>query len=163
MEVAVHPAAQEGDAMNRPTCQVACSVVLFATAFVIGNASARKPSRTAALPAHHEAGQDSEPETVLSTLRARAGNEAELQKALIEEWATLRRLGLVLTDPHVLLKGQDESGKTIFVEVLTWRDHDAPDHAPAEVEAIWKHLESLCEPRLGHRGIEFPEFEVVGD
>lgn len=105
--------------------------------------------------------QDSETETVLSTLRARAGSEDELQKTLSQEWTVLRKLGLVLAEPHVLLKGKDESGKTIFVEVFTWRDHDAPDHAPAEVQAIWKHLESLCEARLGHRGIEFPEVEIV--
>lgn len=110
---------------------------------------------------HLSAAQDSETETVLSTLRARAGSEDELQKTLSEEWTTLRKLGLVLAEPYVLLKGKDESGKTIFVEVFTWRDHDAPDHAPAEVRAIWKHLESLCEARLGHRGIEFPEFEIV--
>lgn len=109
------------------------------------------------------AAQDSETETVLSTLRARAGSEEELQKTLAEEWTTLRKLGLVIAEPHVLLKGKDESGKTIFVEVFTWRDHDAPDHVPAEVQTIWKHLESLCEARLGHRGIEFPEFEIVTD
>ena len=107
--------------------------------------------------------QDSDTETVLSTLRARAGSEDELKKTLAEEWTTLRKLGLVLAEPHVLLKGKDESGKTIFVEVFTWRDHDAPDHVPAEVQAIWKHLESLCEARLGHRGIDFPEFEIVAD
>jgi hypothetical protein len=110
---------------------------------------------------HFFASQDSETETVLSTLRARAGSEDELQKTLSQEWSTLRRLGLVLAEPHVLLKGKDESGKTIFVEVFTWRDHEAPDHAPAAVQEIWKHLEALCEARLGHRGIEFPEFEIV--
>lgn len=122
------------------------------------------PDKALASPggaAHIGSAQDSETETVLSTLRARAGSEDELQKTLSQEWSTLRRLGLVLADPHVLLKGKDESGKTIFVEVFTWRDHDAPDHAPAEVQAIWKHLESLCEARLGHRGIEFPGFEIV--
>jgi hypothetical protein len=126
--------------------------------------AARVPDKTLASPkggALFITAQDSETETVLSTLRARVGSEDELQKTLSQEWSTLRKLGLVLAEPHVLLKGKDESGKTIFVEVFTWRDHDAPDDAPAEVQAIWKHLESLCEARLGHRGIEFPEFEIV--
>lgn len=100
-------------------------------------------------------------ETVLVTHRVKAGEEAEYATLLGRQWTTLRRLGLVLPKPHVILRGTDESGKTIFVEVLTWRDADAPDNAPAEVQAIWGELEARAEKRLGHKGIEFPEFEVV--
>jgi len=100
-------------------------------------------------------------ETVLATHRVREGKEAEYAELLALQWSTLRRLNLVLERPHVILRGFDESGKTIFVEVLTWRDHDAPDSVPPEVEKIWEALEASAEPRLGHRGIEFPEFEVV--
>jgi hypothetical protein len=88
------------------------------------------------------AAQESDTETVLSTLRARVGSQDELQKTLAQEWSTLRKLGPVLAEPHVLPKGKGESGKTIFVEVFTWRDHETPDHVPPEVRAIWKHLES---------------------
>jgi hypothetical protein len=111
--------------------------------------------------AHFFAAQDSETETVLSTFRPRAGKEDELLKTMNQNWSTLRRLGLVLAGPHLILRGKDESGKTIFVEILTWRDHDAPDHVPAEVQTIWNQLQSLVEERGGHRGIEFPEFEIV--
>lgn len=134
----------------------------LAVAFVVLPGTGVPTKSAASLrPIALAAAQDTETETVLSTFRARAGKEDELQKTLNQEWATLRKLGLVLADPHILLKGKDESGKPIFVEVLTWKDHDAPDHAPPEVQAIWKQLESLCEARLGHRGIEFPEFEIV--
>lgn len=105
--------------------------------------------------------QESETETVLSTLRCRAGKENELQSTLAQEWTTLRKLNLVLADPHILLKGKDDGGKPIFVDVFTWRDHDAPDHVPPEVQAIWNHLQALVEARDGHKGIEFPEFEIV--
>ncbi len=102
-------------------------------------------------------------ETVLVTHRVRAGAEAEYAALLGRQWSTLSRLGLVLPKPHVILRGSDESGKAIFVEVLTWRDSDAPDNVPEEVQAIWSELEARAEKRLGHPGIEFPEFEVVAD
>ena len=100
-------------------------------------------------------------ETVLVTHRVQVGKEAEYAKFLELEWSTLRRLGMVLERPHVVLRGTDESGRTIFVEVLTWKDHDAPDNAPPEVEQFWKDLEARAEKRLGHRGIEFPEFTIA--
>lgn len=100
-------------------------------------------------------------ETVLVTHRVREGKEAEYAKILAREWSTLRRLGLVLERPHVVLSGTDESGKPIFVEVLSWKDHDTPDNVPAEVGEIWKQLETLVEKRGAHKGIEFPEFAIV--
>ena len=54
-------------------------------------------------------------ETVLVTHRVQEGKEKEYAKLLEREWATLRRLGLVLERPHVVLRGTDESGKPIFV------------------------------------------------
>lgn len=105
--------------------------------------------------------QDSDTETVLSTFRPRAGKEDELLKTMNENWSTLRKLGLVLQEPHLVLRGKDDGGKTIFVELLTWRDHEAADHVPAEVQKIWNHLQALVETRDGHKGIEFPEFEIV--
>lgn len=105
--------------------------------------------------------QDSDTETVLSTFRPRAGKEDELLKTMNENWSTLRKLGLVLQEPHLILRGKDDGGKTIFVEILTWRDHEAADHVPPEVQTIWNHLQSLVEERNGHKGIEFPEFEIV--
>jgi hypothetical protein len=100
-------------------------------------------------------------ETVIATYRAKEGREAELLAALSKHWPLCRRLGLVLDRPHLILRGTDKDQKTYFIEILTWRDADAPDNAPAEVRTLWAELESLCEARLGHRGIEFPEVEVV--
>jgi hypothetical protein len=122
------------------------------------------PSRVSAAPlaaARSTSAQDSDTETVLSTFRPRTGKEDELLKTMNQNWATLRRLGLVLQEPHLILRGKDDAGKTIFVEILTWRDHEAADHVPAEVQTIWNQLQSLVEERNGHKGIEFPEFEIV--
>ena len=100
-------------------------------------------------------------ETVISTFRVRAGKEAEFARVHAQAWPAYRRLGLVAEKPHLVLRGVDEAGKTYFVEIFTWKDHDAPDHASPEIRAIWAQLEALCEPRLGHRGIEFPEVQIV--
>jgi hypothetical protein len=42
---------------------------------------------------------------------------------------------------------------------MTWKDHEAPDDAPPELVKLWDCMQA--EPRLGHRGIEFPEVEVL--
>jgi hypothetical protein len=100
-------------------------------------------------------------ETVVATYRAQPGKEAELEKLVSEHWPLCRKLGLALDRPHLVLKGTDESKKTIFVEVMTWKDTDAPDSAPPELRRLWDRMQALVEPRLGHRGIEHPEAEVL--
>lgn len=144
------------------------ALTLVFIGFVLLPATARSPladpSRSSPAPpgaTHATTAQDSETETVLSTFRPRAGKEGELLKTMNQNWSTLRKLGLVLQEPHLILRGKDDAGKTIFVEILTWRDHDAADHVPAEVQTIWNQLQSLVEERNGHKGIEFPEFEIV--
>jgi hypothetical protein len=102
-----------------------------------------------------------ETETVITTFRVIQGKEAEFAKVLAKAWPTYHKLGMVLDQPHLILRGEDAPGKTYFVEILTWKSSDEPDNAPPEVSAIWKQMEALCEPRGGHRGIEFPEVWVV--
>jgi hypothetical protein len=99
-------------------------------------------------------------ETVLSTHRVKAGMENDYQQLLAQNWALLHKLGLVLDQPHLVLRGE-EDGKTYFVEVLTWKDHEAADHVPPEVWAIWNKMNAATEARNGHQGIEFPEVHVV--
>jgi hypothetical protein len=103
----------------------------------------------------------SDTETVIATYQAKQGKEDDLLKVMAKHWATIHRLGMVLDQPHLVLRGKDDSGKTYFVEILTWDDAETPDHAPAEVRAIWKEMEPLVEQRPSHQGIEFPEVHVV--
>ena len=100
-------------------------------------------------------------ETVICTMRVKPGAEDLFAKVIEVHWPTLRRLDLVEKEPHLVLRGQDESGRTYYVEILSWVNHEAPDHVPPEVQAIWDRMQSLVEARDGHRGIEFPEVEVV--
>lgn len=100
-------------------------------------------------------------ETVVATYRAQPGKEAELEKVVSEHWPLCRKLGLALDRPHVVLKGTDQSKKTIFIEVMTWKSADAPDNAPPELRRLWDRMQALVEPRLGRPGIEYPEVEVL--
>ena len=101
-----------------------------------------------------------DPETVMVTLRAKAGAEAELAKVIADHWTTARRLDLVRPDPHVTLKGQDASG-TYFIDIFTWRDASIPDNAPAEIKRIWDDMNRLTEARGGHPALAFAEMTVV--
>jgi hypothetical protein len=143
--------------MTKMLASIALGLILLA-----GNA-ARDKSDAPPKPTVHRsfAAQDSDTETVLSTFRPRAGKEDELLKTMDKNRSTLLKLGLVVQQPHIVLRGKDDAGKTIFVEIFTWRDHEAADHVPAEVQAIWNQLQSEVEDRGGHRGIEFPEFDIV--
>lgn len=64
-------------------------------------------------------------------------------------------------NPHILLEAKDDAGRPYFIDVLTWRNHDIPDHVPPAVREIWNQMESLCETRNGKRGITFDEMQVV--
>lgn len=102
-----------------------------------------------------------DPETVVDTLHVRAGKEDELAKVMWRAWAAYRKFDMVLPELHLLMRGIDDGGKPFLVEVLTWKDHNAPDHAPAEVKKIWAEMEALCEQRDGRRGIEFYEVNFL--
>jgi hypothetical protein len=98
-----------------------------------------------------------EPGTVIVTVHARRGADAELARVLAEHWKTARRLNLVLETPHVTLKGTEGSGDIYFLDIFTWRDASVPDNAPAAIQAIWGEMNKLAESRDGKRGIEISE------
>jgi hypothetical protein len=102
-----------------------------------------------------------ETETIYSVAHVIPGREAAYAKLSAETWALYRRLDLVLPRPHVVVRGVDDAGKPYFVEIFTWKDASIPDHAPAEVRAIWKKLEAVCEPRSGRPGIDFSDGGVT--
>jgi hypothetical protein len=94
------------------------------------------------------------PETVIVTVRPKAGAEADLARVMADHWAICQRLNLVLAEPHVRIQAKDTEGKPYFVEIFTWRDEDIPDNAPAEIQAIWTEMNRLVEARQGRPGLE---------
>ena len=109
-----------------------------------------------------EGGGAKDPETVFVTYHVRPGKEADMERLMREDhWPLLRRLGLVRETPHVLARGTEADGKPFLREVLTWRDHDTPDNAPPEVEAVWKHMYDFVEKRGGSPAIEIQEVDLL--
>lgn len=92
------------------------------------------------------------PETVMVTYRPKKGSEAQLAQVVAKHWDTARRLELVTSDPrHVYRAG------SMLIEVFTWKDAEIPDHAPAEIRAIWDEMNALVEKG----GISILEVERV--
>jgi len=93
-----------------------------------------------------------QPETVMVTYRPKKGSEAQLAQVVAKHWDTARRLELVTSDPRHLYRAG-----SMLIEVFTWKDAEIPDHAPAEIRAIWDELNTLVEKN----GISILEVERV--
>ena len=100
-------------------------------------------------------------ETIYSIAHVKAGMEARYAELSAKSWAIYRKLDLVLPAPHIVVRGMDSQNLPYFVEIFTWRSADIPDHAPAEVRAVWQELENACEKRNGRPGIDFMEVTPV--
>ena len=120
---------------------------------------------TALSPVFAVAAPPEAPETVMITLRAKAGAEAELAQVIARHWEAVQRLKLVTDAPHVTLRGTEaaEGGgtRTFFVDVFTWRDPSVPDAAPKEILALWADMNRLVEKRNGRPGLTIDEMTLV--
>jgi hypothetical protein len=104
-----------------------------------------------------------EPETVMITLHAKPGAEAELAQVIARHWETVQRLKLV-SNAHFTLRGKEAAEgamRTFFVDVFTWRDASIPDAAPKEIQAIWADMNRLVEKRNGRPGLTIDEVALV--
>ena len=102
-----------------------------------------------------------QPETVMVTFHPKAGADVELARVIADHWKTASDLKLVNASPHVTLRGIDESKKTYFVEIFTWRDNSIPDNAPPAIQKIWAQMNALVETQPGRPGLTFTEVSVV--
>ena len=102
------------------------------------------------------------PETVMITLHAKAGAEAELAQVIARHWETARRLNMVRDTPHLTLRSV-EGGQTDFVEIMTWRDASIPDSAPPEIQKIWAEMNRLVEKRGSVPGLSIEQMSVIGE
>jgi len=104
------------------------------------------------------------PETVHVTYHVQEGKLEDFLSVLKQHYPVCRKLRLVLAEPHLILAGKEEGAKPIVIEVLRWKDGDAPDSVPEhhpEVKKIWDDLNALVEKRNGKPGIEIDEMEIV--
>ena len=128
---------------------VAVAIVSTAAGLLFSVAATHSPRRTA------------HAETVMVTYRVKRGAEAELSRVLADHWAAARRLQLVDSAPHVIVKTADAGQPVDIVEIFTWRDANTPDNAPPDIQAAWAKMAPLVEARGGHPAIEPVEVSIV--
>jgi quinol monooxygenase YgiN len=89
----------------------------------------------------------SKPLKVLCTYRIKNGKDADFLQLLEKHWPTLYNAGLATGDPAQVLQGQDKTGRTVFIEMFSWKDASAPDvaHQTPEVMAVWEPMGALAE------------------
>ena len=105
----------------------------------------------------------SDPVTAICLYRVRPGRETEFTALLRRHWPTLRKLGLVTSDPARHWLGQEQEGAPLFVEMFEWCDEAASGsaHEHPEVMAIWEPMDALTETRGGRPNMEFPHARAV--
>ena len=89
------------------------------------------------------------------------GKEAEFEQVLARAWSIYTAEHLVFAKPHVIVRDGEGTSKPRFVEIFTWVSHSAPDHAPDSVKNLWNEMQSLCEARDSHGGLEGGEVEII--
>ena len=89
----------------------------------------------------------SKPVRMLCTYRVKSGKEADFMRLLEKHWPTLRGAGLATDDPAQVFRSQDKAGKTVFIEMFSWKDATAPDvaHQTPEVMAVWETMGPVLE------------------
>ncbi len=102
-----------------------------------------------------------QPETVMVTFHPKSGADTELARVIASHWKAANELKLVNLTPHLTLRGTDESNKTYFVEIFTWRDSAIPDNAPPAIQKIWAKMNALVENQPGRPGLTFTEMSVL--
>jgi hypothetical protein len=133
--------------MNARHTRTGATAMLLCAALSQGSSIAAQP-------------RQEEPETVMITLHAKAGAEAELAQVIARHWDTARRLKMIRETPHLTLRSA-EGSQTDFVEIMTWRDASVPDAAPAEIQKLWAEMNRLVEKRGAAPGLRIEQMSVV--
>src|SRR5262249_8547042 len=89
--------------------------------------------------------EEAKPLDVLCTYAIKPGKEPDFLKLLEKHWPTLRRLGLATDAPARVLQGKNKTGDSVFVEMFSWKDSNAPQvaHQTPEVMAVWEPMGAL--------------------
>ena len=113
------------------------------------------------MPAHSKLGR--KPEIVICTYRIKKDHEMPFLRALARHWPTLKRKHLVAGKPSLVYRGRDESKKTIFIEIFTWKTGKAAGtaHESPDVMQVWEAMGVHMEERLGRPAMDFPHVVPV--
>lgn len=92
----------------------------------------------------------SKPVRMLCTYRVRDGKEGDFLALLEKHWPTLRNFDLATDDPVQVFRSRTKTGKTVFVEMFSWKDAAAPDiaHQTPEVMLVWEPMLALADRKI---------------
>jgi len=91
--------------------------------------------------------EKSQPIRMLCTYQIKDGKEADFLSLLEKHWPTLHGIGLATDDAAKVFRGQNKAGKTVFIEMFSWKDASSPDvaHQTPEIMAVWEPMGALAE------------------
>jgi hypothetical protein len=97
------------------------------------------------------------PVDVLCIYRVKSGKDADFKKLLEKHGPAMKKAGLQGKPPTVW-KSATREGKTVFIEMMQWKDGDSAHaaHQMPEVMAVWEPMGELTE------GMEFLDLEPMG-
>ena len=92
----------------------------------------------------------SKPVRMLCTYRVKDGKEGDFLALLEKHWPTLRNADLATDDPAQVFRISTKRGKTVFVEMFSWKDAAAPEiaHQTPEVMSVWEPMLALADRRI---------------
>ena len=102
-----------------------------------------------------------QPETVICRFQVRADREDAFRALLRGHWSALREAGLVTDEPPQHLRGLDEHGQPVWIEIFTWVDGAAAGkaHTHPVIGPLWASMEPCVEERAGSpRKWQFPHY-----
>ena len=102
-----------------------------------------------------------QPETVICRFQVRADREDDFRAVLRGHWPALREAGLVTDQAPQHMRGLDEHGAPIWIEIFTWIDGSAAGkaHTHPVIGPLWAAMEPCVEERPGspHKW-QFPHY-----
>ena len=98
------------------------------------------------------------PVDVLCVYRVTKGKEAAFKKLLGKHGPALRKAGLSPEGEPKIWQSQTRDGKTVFVEMMQWKDAESSSaaHQMPEVMAVWEPMGDLTE------SMEFLDLQPAG-
>src|SRR3954469_4878994 len=108
-----------------------------------------------ATPRHH----DTHPEPALFIYHVKPGSEKALEAVLQHAWEVCRRGGMVLRQPHICWRDAEDGG-TVVVEAFMWAGPFVTEWPGEEYNRLRRQMDSLCEERGGHSGVDERQPEI---
>jgi hypothetical protein len=97
------------------------------------------------------------PVDVLCIYRVKKGMEGDFKQLLTKHAPALHKAGLTPEGAPKVWRSQTREGKTVFIEMMQWKDEDSSNaaHQMPEVMAVWEPMGNMTE------GMEFFDLQTV--